>query len=64
MLNEERYQELFEQVHRNANYQNADEYKALWASMDKEGYTVEHGFGWYLHCPDGRCIVLDYWNEQ
>lgn len=61
---EERFQELFEQVDRHRDYSHVDEYKALNIELLKSGYEIEHGYGWYLHTPDGRCLVLDYWNED
>jgi len=62
--------ELYYYVHRErwanksavAHYRKG--YEALLAELEADGYWIEHGYGIYLHCPDGDTLTLDYWNDD
>jgi len=57
------FQRLFESVHRHKSQGDVLAYNSLRKEMEQDGYKIEQAWGWYLHCPDGTTITLDYWNE-
>jgi hypothetical protein len=59
--------DTFRALYRSVNHERSgsrEELHKLEAELVKDGYRVEHGWGYYLHCPNGQVIVLDDWNEQ
>jgi hypothetical protein len=60
----ELFQKLFEEIYKNGSNKLKPQYEKIYSELKKEGYTIEHGYGYYLHCPDGTKIILDYWNEK
>jgi hypothetical protein len=48
-MNIEEYKKLFEEIQRNKDYTRANEYREATRELYAQGYTIEHGWGWYLH---------------
>lgn len=57
----EQLKKLYSDMH--YNHTAGKEFYDLLAILKKEGYKLEHGWGVYLHLPDGSIIVMDDWNE-
>ena len=56
--------DLYKQIHLERKTEQKAEYDNLLAELERMGYSVEQGYGWYLHTPDGKTLVLDSWNEK
>lgn len=61
---ETEFKELFRKLYKEKGYHLATDYYRMSAELTIAGYQVEHGWGHYLHCPDGRTVVLDDWAEK
>jgi len=59
----EHFRRLYAEVNKDHQQSKHEELQKLMAELEKEGYKIEHGWGVYLHTPNGETIVLDYWNE-
>ena len=56
--------QLYEYVKRQKDNYYQSAYDSLLAELEADGYWIEHGYGIYLHCPDGDTLTLDYWNDD
>ena len=59
----ERLQVLHELIYRQHHYGYLDEYKELITELEAAGCQYEHGYGYYLHLPNGKTVVVDDYNE-